>query len=96
MARSISPDENRSKVNNHEQIQSSGRFIENEEKQQTWDKGVLRASINERNIFQNTSNTKQGGRRNLRLISVHSSKKVLCGVIESNNQITVPLCVSSP
>jgi hypothetical protein len=39
MARSISPDENRSKVNNHEQIQSSGRFIEYEDKQQTWDKG---------------------------------------------------------
>jgi len=62
----------------------------------TWNKSVLWASIYERNIFINASQSIQGWWGYLWFILLHSSQEVLHGVIQPHNNITVPLCVGSP
>lgn len=62
----------------------------------TRDKGVLGRAVDERSVLENRGHSKHGGRSNLQMTGLDGVYQVVGSVVDTGNDVGVPLSVGSP
>jgi hypothetical protein len=62
----------------------------------TWNKSVLRRTIDERSILENRSDSKDGGWCNLFMTILNGLHEIVCSIIDARNEVRETLSVGCP